>query len=249
MPKERFKFYTERNSFWVQGAVIFMALSAVFRVIGCWGLWNDRTFALTQIALPIGANLLFILLLLLLGKHAIWATGLPVLLGTVFFIIKALTFEDPLHMALCILLYAVIAVVYLGTTFTVIKTKWLLVPLFLGPFLYHVAVEDIARLRDTVNPVTFAEGMQEMSVLCIMLALLFTSLGLKKKDTTPQVDLPKIKGPKVIRPAKTEAAQEAPAPGAETPAAAAPAETPAAETDAGEETKEETVTEETADET
>ena len=244
MPKERFKFYTERSSFWVQGAVIFMALSAVFRVIGCWGLWNDRYFALTQIALPIGANLLFILLLVLLGKHAVWTTSLPVILGAAFFILKALTFRDSLHMALCILLYAVIVIVYVGTTFTIIKTKWLLVPLFLFPFLYHVAVEDIARLRDTLDPVTFAEGMQEMSVLCIMLALLFTALGLKKKDTTPQVDLPKIKGPKVIRPARVEAPAEEKAP-AEEPAA----ETPKEETAPAAEEIEEPETKETADET
>ena len=200
MPKERFRFYTERSSFCVQCAVIFMALSAIFRVIGCWGLWNDRYFLMTQIALPIAANLLFILLLTLLGKHAFWATSLPVILGASFFVLKALSIPDTLRMALYLLLYLVFVVVYVGTSFTLIKTRWLLVPLCLGPFLYLVGVEDIARLRDTVNPVTFAEGMQEMSVLCILLALFFTALGLKKKDTTPQVDLPKIKGPKVVRP-------------------------------------------------
>ena len=70
--------------------------------------------------------------------------------------------------------------------FTLIRTKWLLVPLFLFPFCYHVGVEDIARLRDTVNPVTFAEGMQEMSVLCIMLSLLFTALAMKKLVKEPK---------------------------------------------------------------
>ena len=247
MPKERFKFYTERGSFWVQGAVIFMALSAVFRVIGCWGLWNDQYFALTQMALPIGANLLFILLLVLLGKHAIWATSLPVLMGVVFFVLKALSFNDTLQMALCILLYVAIAIVYIGTTFTWIKTKWLLVPLFAIPFLYHVCVIDVARLRDTVEPVTFAAGMQEMSVLCIMLALLFTALGLKRKDTTKYVDLPKMKGGRVIRPAQpqepsgAEAAAEAePAPAANpAPAAETKEEKPAEETQTEEGTHEE----------
>ena len=89
-------------------------------------------------------------------------------------------------MLLCLLLYAVVAIFYCGTVFTLIRTKWLLVPLFLLPFCYHVGVEDIARLRDTVNPVTFAEGMQEMSVLCIMLSLLFTALAMKKLVKEPK---------------------------------------------------------------
>ena len=180
MKETRIKFYVERSGFWTEASLIFMALAIVFRVIGCWGLWNDRYFLLTQIILPIVSGLVFILLLALLGKHALWTTFLPVLGGVAFFVLKALTFENTTQMLLCLLLYAVVAIVYCGTVFTLIRTKWLLVPLFLLPFLYHVGVEDIARLRDTVNPVTFTDGMQEMSVLCIMLALLFTSLAMKK---------------------------------------------------------------------
>ncbi len=186
MEKRRFKFYTERTSFWTEAALIFMALAIIFRVLGCWGLWGDRFFLMTQIVLPIASGLLFILLLALLGKAALWTTFLPVLGGVAFFVLKALGFENQTQMLLCILLYAVAAILYCGTVFTLIRTKWLLVPLFLLPFLYHVGVEDIARLRDTVNPVTFAEGMQEMSVLCIMLSLLFTSLAMKKRYKEPK---------------------------------------------------------------
>ena len=180
MKNEKIKFYVERTGFWTEAALIFMTLAIVFRVIGCWGLWDDRYFLMTQILLPIVSGLLFILLLALLGKHALWTTFLPVLGGVAFFVLKALTFENTTQMLLCLLLYAAVAVLYCGTVFTLIRTKWLLVPLFLLPFLYHVGVEDIARLRDTVNPVTFTDGMQEMSVLCIMLSLLFTSFAMKK---------------------------------------------------------------------
>ena len=180
MKNDKIKYYVERTGFWTEAALIFMTLAIVFRVIGCWGLWNDRYFLMTQIILPIASGLLFIVLLALLGKHALWTTFLPVLGGVAFFVLKALRFENTTQMLLCLLLYAVVAILYCGTVFTLIRTKWLLVPLFLLPFLYHVGVEDIARLRDTVNPVTFTDGMQEMSVLCIMLALLFTSLAMKK---------------------------------------------------------------------
>lgn len=186
MKETRIKFYVERSGFWTEASLIFMALAIVFRVIGCWGLWNDRYFLLTQIILPIASGLLFILLLALLGKHALWTTFLPVLGGVAFFVLKALTFENTTQMLLCLLLYAVVAIVYCGTVFTLIRTKWLLVPLFLLPFCYHVGVEDIARLRDTVNPVTFTAGMQEMSVLAIMLSLLFASLAMKKLVKEPK---------------------------------------------------------------
>ena len=223
MKEARIKFYVERTGFWTEAALIFMALSIVFRVIGCWGLWNDRYFLMTQIILPIASGLLFILLLALLGKHALWTTFLPVLGGVAFFVLKALSFENTTQMLLCLLLYAVVAIVYCGTVFTLIRTKWLLVPLFLLPFCYHVFVEDIARLRDTVNPVTFTAGMQEMSVLCIMLSLLFTALAMKKLVKEPKNPLPASKEPAAGVPAGPEETP-APAVGSEIAPEAAPVE-------------------------
>ena len=214
MKNDKIKFYVERTGFWTEAALIFMTLAIVFRVIGCWGLWDDRFFLMTQIILPIASGLLFILLLSLLGKHALWTTFLPVLGGVAFFVLKALTFEDTTQMLLCLLLYAAAAILYCGTVFTLIRTKWLLVPLFLLPFLYHVGVEDIARLRDSANPVTFTAGMQEMSVLCIMLSLLFTSLAMKKLVKKPRDRAETEKEPEqpaVPKPAAPAPAEDVPA--------------------------------------
>ena len=245
MKKDKIKFYVEPKGFFVQCAVILMALAVVFRIIGCWGLWTDEFYAVTQIALPVAAGLLFIALVLLLGKHALWATSLPVLMGVAFFILKSFSFDSWLHTVLCIVLYVVVAVLFVGTVFALIRTKWLLVPLFALPFLYHIFVEDLAALRDTANPVTFPAGMQEMSVLCIMLALLFLSLGMKKKQPELEdADLPKIKDPVVIPPQPAEEPAEEAAPVAEeeqttekpaendtnAPAEEEPAEEPAEET-------------------
>ena len=55
MKKQKIKFYIEPKSFLIQSSVILMALSVVFRLIGCWGLWNDEFFAVTQIALPVAS--------------------------------------------------------------------------------------------------------------------------------------------------------------------------------------------------
>ena len=191
MNTERVKFYTERNSFGVQAMIILMALSIAFRLIGCWGLWNDRSFALAQIALPIGSALLLMVFVWLFGRRALWMTFVPVILGAVFFIIKSLGFESTVHTVLCILLYAAVIALYSGTVFGLIQTKWILVALFGLPFLYHIFIEDLPALGDTVNPVSFSGGMQEMSVLCIMLGLFCLSISMKKSMVEP-IHLPRI---------------------------------------------------------
>ena len=195
MKTERVKFYTERNSFGVQAMIILMALSIAFRLIGCWGLWNDRSFALAQIALPIGSALLLMVFVWLFGRRALWMTFVPVILGAVFFIIKSLGFESTVHTVLCILLYAAVIALYSGTVFGLIQTKWILVALFGLPFLYHIFIEDLPALGDTVNPVSFSGGMQEMSVLCIMLGLFCLSFSMKKSIVEP-IHLPRIMKPK-----------------------------------------------------
>ena len=207
MKTEKIKFYTERNSFGVQAMIILMALSVAFRVIGCWGLWSDRSFALAQIALPIGSALLLMVFVWLFGRRALWTTFIPVILGAVFFIVKSLGFESMVHTVLCILLYAAVIALYTGTVFGVIRTKWILAALFGLPFLYHIFVEDLPALRDTANPVSFSGGMQEMSVLCIMLGLFCLSLSMKKTIVEPVIHLPRIRKPKPA--AEQEASEEA----------------------------------------
>ena len=196
------KYYVEQEGWATQAAIIFMALSAVLRLVGSVGHWSDSFYVATQIALPLISNLLFILLLVLFGRKALWTTAIPVLAGVVFFILKATTFDSLLHTVLCILLYLLVAILYVGTVFGLIRTKWLLPPLFLLPFLYHVFVEDLAALRDKVNPISFSDGVMELSVLCIMLALFFTGLAMKPKKQVIEGDLPKIKAPRVIPPAR-----------------------------------------------
>ena len=228
MKTEKIKFYTERNSFGVQAMIILMALSVAFRVIGCWGLWSDRSFALAQIALPIGSALLLIAFVWLFGRRALWTTFIPVILGAVFFIVKSLGFESMVHTVLCILLYAAVIALYTGTVFGVIRTKWILAALFGLPFLYHIFVEDLPALRDTANPVSFSSGMQEMSVLCIMLGLFCLSLSMKKTIVEPVIHLPRIRKPKPA--AEQEASEEAAAVEEAADQAAAPAAPDASQT-------------------
>lgn len=225
----KLRYYVERQGFFCQAAVILMLLSAVFRLIGCWGLWGDGFFAATQIVLPLACNLLFLLCLLLLGRRLFSATVLPVLLGVVFFIIKSFSFDSWLHTVLCILLYLLVAVLYTATVFGVLRTKWLLVPLFALPFVYHIFVEDMPAL--SAGEMTFASGMQEMSVLCVMLSLLCTAFAMKKRPPEEVKQPKKPKGGLNAYLNKRPAAPDAglfggkkEAPEEEKPAGSAPAE-------------------------
>ena len=184
MERDKLRYSVSRKNIFVKLSALLMGLSALLRLFGYWGFWanKDAAFIYTQIALPVLCNVLFIVIVLYMGKRLFSLTAIPVLLGVVFFIIKALGFGNILHTVLCILLYLVVAMLYTGTVFGVIRTKWLLVPLFGLPFLYHILVEDRNTLLANEKAVSLAEWLPEISVLCIMLALLLITFAMKKRD-------------------------------------------------------------------
>lgn len=231
--RPRAKFYVDRKGHFVHDAVLFVLLSAVFRMVGCWGLWSEKFFVITQLLLPVGSSILFVLILRFLGDKALSLTILPVLAGAAFFVIRALGFENMLQIVLCIALCVLTVVLYILTVIGVIRTKWILVPLFAAVLGYRIFVEDLMALRDTANPVLFADGMLELSTICILLGLLFTTLALKKRKLLEEANLPKIKDPVVIKPQKP--AKPEPSTAAAKPAspAAAPVSSKPAEAAAG----------------
>ena len=199
----KIKYTIDKKSFFGHSAVLLMAMSAIFRLIGCWGFWNDMLFAVMHVAIPLVSCLLLILCISFLGKKGFFLSCVPVILGVVFFVYKAFSFESKIHMVLCILLYLAVAIIYTGTVIGSINTKWLLPPLFGLPFIYHVVVEDLPALSNTEVPVTFAAGMQEMSVLCIMAALFCVGMGLKKLVIEKQTTI--IAEPAIVEPAQPAA--------------------------------------------
>ncbi len=237
MKASRIKYYIDRSGFFAESAVILLILAALFRIIGCWGYWNDRTNGIMLLALPMCCCVLLALCIVLFGKKGFFLSTIPVLLGVVFFVFKALNFSSWEHMVLCILLYLLVAVIYTATVFGWIGTKWLLPPLFGIPFLYHIVVEDLPALNNTAEPVTFAAGMQEMSILCIMAALFCVGMGLKKRaaeveNVEAEVVEPEPE-PENIQPAQIqaqpEAEEEAAAPADKEPVIEAEPAAPAAE--------------------
>lgn len=180
---EKIRYSVSRKNFFVKLAVIFMILSALCRFLGYWGFWSNQTagFVTFQIVLPILCNLLFIVLVLYVGRRFFSLTFIPVILGVMFFIIKAFGFDSILHTILCICLYLAVAFIYTATVFGVIRTKWLLAPLFGLPLIVHIYLD-----RDMIAPkgqtVALAELLPEISVLCIMAALLCICVAMKRRD-------------------------------------------------------------------
>ena len=221
----RVRFYLDKTGFFAESAVILLAMAIIFRLIGCIGMWSNRVDAIMLVLLPVLCCLLLILCIVLLGKKGFFLSFIPVLLGVVFFVFKSLSFESWMHTVLCVILYVVVAVIYTATVIGWIHTKWLLPVLFGLPFIYHVAVEDIPALIKTPESVTFAAGMQEMSVLCIMAALFCIGMGLKKRP-------PKQK--KSRKEAAEPAAEPVPAQPAASAVPAQTSETPVIQTAAAE---------------
>ena len=208
----RVRFYLDKTGFFAESAVILLAMAIIFRIIGCIGMWGNRVDAIMLVLLPVLCCLLLILCIMLLGKKGFFLSFIPVLLGVVFFVFKSLSFESWMHTVLCVILYVVVAVLYTATVIGWIHTKWLLPPLFGLPFLYHVAVEDIPALVKTPESVSFAAGMQEMSVLCIMAALFCIGMGLKKRP--PKQKKSRREAAETAEAAPVQAAPVPPAPAA-----------------------------------
>lgn len=182
--REKLRYSVSRKNFFVKLSAFFMLLSMLCRLLGYWGFWANQTsdFILTQILLPVLCNLLFVVVILYMGRRFFALSCVPVILGVVFFIIKALGFDSVIHMILCICLYLAVAIIYTATVFGVIRTKWLLAPLFGLPLLYHIFVDDLSTLRADENAMSLGEWLPEISVLCIMLSLLLICFAMKKRD-------------------------------------------------------------------
>ncbi len=174
-------FYIERKSPAALLSVIFMLAAALIRIIYFWGREAAAFELFIHLYLVLAASIVFCLTVLFLGKKAPELTSLSVLLGVIFFSVKAFTFESKIHTYLCLLLYAAVLLLYSMTIFGIIKTKKLLYPLFLLPLLYHIFVEDM-QVYILARPMPpFIQWLPEVSVLCIMAALLSVSFAIRER--------------------------------------------------------------------
>ena len=187
------KYGIGKRHFFGQGAIMLLVMAVIFRIIGFWGQWKDGVYFIMNCAVPAVACLLYALCIYLFGKKGFFLSFLPVVIGTAFFIYKSLGIGNLVYTVLLILLCVVTAVVYACTMFGAIHTKWLLPPLFILPFVFRI-IKDLPALSDTVNPVSFSAGMQEMSTLCILLGMFFAAMGIRKRRPP---EIPVVEGEEV----------------------------------------------------
>jgi hypothetical protein len=164
-------------------AVVSMLLMALCVLIRCtyYALVGaDAATLAVYLALPCLAALWLIAVVWFWGKTHVSLSCLSVLAGVAFFMVKATTFESELHTTLCMILYSAVLVLYTLVVLGLIP-KVLLYPLFGLPLLYHIFIEDMQLYILASPPVPFVEWLPEISVLCIMGALLALSFALQKK--------------------------------------------------------------------
>lgn len=155
-----------------------MLLSAILRL---WYFLSGpmSPFVLwVQLVLPVAAAVIFLAGMGLGSRWVKPASVISVILGVVFFILKATTFA-PLHQTLCTILYCGVLVLYCLTVFGLLPTKKLLYPLFGLPLVYHILVEDTKLYFFAQPPVPVWQWLPEISVLCIMAGLLCLSVAMK----------------------------------------------------------------------
>lgn len=202
-------FYVEKGSFFVHAAIVVLTVAMAIRLLGSIALFNDGFALATQILLPLICAVLFIIFVLLFGRLALWSTILPVLGGAAFFILSSTNGDDRLGMVVCIVLAFVAAFIYTATLSGMIRTKWLLVIAFAGIIAYQIVMRAIPAFGNTETPVSFAEGMDILSSIGMILAMLCFSLAIKRaKSAKQEPELPKIKDPKPVLPKSEETAEE-----------------------------------------
>ena len=182
---KRTRFYIDKRTPAAYLSLFFMAASAIIRVIYYSVTPMTPLVLWVHVVNVIVAAVVFAVAVLLFSEKCPQLTALSVLMGVVFFMVKAFTFETMTHTVLCLILYTAVLVLYSLTVFGILRTKYLLYPLFGLPLLYHIFVEDmqIYILADPRPP--FFEWLPEISVLCIMAALLCVSVAMKKKEEHP----------------------------------------------------------------
>ena len=219
---EKTRFYLDKTGFFAESAMIFLVLAAVFRFFGCWGMWENKGEYVMLTLLPIFCCLLMTLCIILFGRKGFFLSVIPVMLGMVFFIWKALYYPSWVNTVICVVYNLAVAVIYTGTVFGWIPTKWLLVPMFALPFLYRVSVIDIPALSNKAEPVLFSTGMQELSILGILAGMFCVAMALRKRPAAAPVEKKEKETAVAAQPESAPAApaaQTAPA----APAAAEPA--------------------------
>lgn len=136
-----------------------------------------------QFFLPLLAGAVYCGALLKKGGKLYLLSVLAVFLGVVFFIVRAQGFEQVWHTVLCTLLYLAVFLIYTLTALGVMPSLLIQKLVFGLPLIFHI-------VQDIFFPAANMAGsaLPELSVLCIMAALLSGTFALERIKTGCQKD-------------------------------------------------------------
>ena len=161
-------------------SMIAFACSIPMQILGYTDVLDEPRMAVLLVLLPVLCDLLMIIVIMKFGRNALWLSIIPVFLGIVYFFFKLVA--DPrgtslLHHISAAVLYLMVVVLWSLTVLYVIKTKWILVVLFMLPFVKHVCMNDLPVLLGMTDPVPVSIWLKEFSMLFMMLALSLCALS------------------------------------------------------------------------
>ena len=164
-------------------SMILFALAVPFRLLGYADKLTDPLYGITQVLLPVLCSVLMIVVLIVKGKDGLWLSVIPVALGVISFMVKL--FIDPrkvsfLHHAAAVVLYLAVIVLWLLTVLYIIKTKWVLVILFILPFFKHLLMDDLPIFLGNAPMIPADMWFKELSMLLTRVALSFCALAFQK---------------------------------------------------------------------
>ena len=166
-------------------AMLAFACCIPAQILGYAGCLKDLFVVLTLVFLPVLSASLMIAVILLFGRNALWLSVFPVSIGVLGFAFKLAI--DPhntglFHHVSATVLYILIIVLWALTVLYVIRTKWILVILFLVPFMKHIFVNVIPVLVHAEPPLSVSAWMKELSMLFFMLALFLCALSFEDSN-------------------------------------------------------------------
>ena len=165
-------FYVSRKSLLTWLMVLCMVCSAVTRIlfIGVKGpdLWS-------QIVLPIGASLLFVLIVLLAGKEYFFKTAIPVWLIHLYYFFFFRSLDFGVVDGLMTLLYAVtmifISVFYTQVTCGKVRAMWPLLFLLLVPIVCRLYINRVALI--TIDYAELKSLLPDALLTASLISILF----------------------------------------------------------------------------
>ena len=183
MEKEQQGFRIDAGRPAAVASTLAFAFTIPMQILGYAEQLKEPAVAAGVVFLPVLSALLMILTIRRFGRTALWISIFGVTVGVLGFVFKLML--DPretglLHHAAAVVLYVAIVALWTLTVLYVIKTKWVLVILFLLPFCKHVFVNDLPVLLGAAAPVPVSTWLKELSMLSFMLALTFFALAFEK---------------------------------------------------------------------